>query len=477
MGLKQFKSVHLIGIGGAGLSGLAGWLKADGWTVTGCDSVGNDRITKLKSSGVKTDIGHHKNHVSNKNTWVIYSSAVTPGSPAWAELDFARKQGNRLSTYVEALGEISNKYNLIAVAGAHGKTTTTMMIGQIFEKLGLDVNYIVGEGIFRYGKANLFVIEACEYKRNFLNYTPNTLIVTNIALDHPDYYKDLDDVRSAFFSLIANIKSGGTLICHSDCYDRKELENIALENKIRVVLYDKTNIVESKPCGWGTKSIISLPGNYNPGNDVEPCKASMQALLKINIPGEHNVLNAIAAISATACHKIDPAEATKALDGFKGVIRRLERVGKYKEIPVISDWAHHPDQIEAVYDSLTKMYEKDQILVFYEPHQYERTWRLFDKFVAELARINRLFILPIYEAKGRESKQALLSVSAEKLVSKINSLRKTETLVKSLKKKEEIMSVLASEKDYGVLLFLSAGPLDDYIRSKFKKHKNKSQNG
>lgn len=457
----KINDVHLIGIGGAGLSALAGWLKEDGYNVTGCDEVVNERTKHLLESGIQVTKGHSVDHVLDQKTWVIYSSAITKTSTAWIEYSKAKKQGNKLSSYVEALGEISNKYNLIAVAGAHGKTTTTMMIGRIFEGSGKDPNYIVGEGIYRHGNSNIFIIEACEYKRNFLNYKPNVLLITNIALDHPDYYKDLDDVKSAFISLVANIKQGGTLVCHKDHYYENAIKDVLHSKNIKVVLYGDDNIIETIANGWGTISKVSVEED---GNNV--------FTLTLDCPGKHNVLNAIASIIIVKQFGIDSIIAADKLKGFTGVKRRLEKIGEYKGIPIISDWAHHPDQITTVYQSLTKIYSKSKILVFFEPHQYERTWKLFPQFVKALSPIQNLNILPIYNVKGRESQSALKNTSSERLAREIN-IKKDGNKVNVLQSQNDIDKLISKETAMEAFLFLSAGPLDDYIRGKYGIKTNK----
>jgi len=451
---NNINKIHIIGVGGAACSYLAGWLHEAGYEVTGCDLTENERVKFLKNRGIKIYIGHSPKHLGGVD-WLIYTNAISEKDlMKHPEISYAIKTGIKVSRHGVAAGEIIEPYKTIAVAGAHGKTTTTMMVSEILEKSGLDPNYFVGEGIYRYGKGKYFVIEACEYRNMFLAYHPDIVIVTNIEFDHPDCFKGIKDVVNSFKKFVDNIREGGTLIACVDSEPVLDLLEYANKKGINVQEYGSKNILKYKPVKWGSVSYVSI--------------GEKRINLRLNIPGKHNLLNAIGAIYASCLCGIDEGKAAKILEKYKSVKRRLEILGEIKGTMFITDWAHHPDQIKVVLQTLREQYSTGKILAFYEPHQYERTMKLMDRLSRGWDKVDKLYLLPIYKATGRESMKALKTVSSEKLAREIrkNGFNKVEVLARYDDIDKNIESYIGK---VSAIVFLNAGPLDGYIRTRFNE--------
>jgi UDP-N-acetylmuramate--alanine ligase len=435
--------VHFLGLGGAGLSALAGWMIDQGYQVSGCDIALNERIKPLLDKGVEFKQGNSPDHITSDLDWLIHPNI----DQSHKEIQAAKQAGVETSTYFQALGKVTADYKTIAVSGAHGKTTTTLMIKTMLEKLDQDPNAIVGEGIYRHGESDLFVVEACEYKRQFLSLTPNILIITNIAYDHPDCYDSIEEVEQAFEQLISQMESRSWVIG----YDKDPLVKNVLSKAKKQGLETETfgvEIMDYQPQGWGSDSVLNIDGN--------------KIKLHLDLPGRHNVLNALAAIKAVAKLGLNPQQAADRLTGFTGCRRRLEKIGQIGQAVLIDDYGHHPDQIQAVLNSLRNVYPNEHLVAVFEPHQYERTWQLFDRFTQVWEQVDKLYLLPIYKIKGRESKQALESVNIDKLY---QALKENDVRVELVKEKEKMLDKLRQEgKDTQAIILFSAGPFSDYLR-------------
>ncbi len=435
--------VHFLGIGGAGLSALAGWMNDKGYQVSGCDVAVNERTKPLIEKGVKFFEGNSREHVKKGVDWLIFPN-INQSHPEIVE---AKKQGIKTSTYFEALGEAVSDYFTIAVCGAHGKTTTTLMIKTILEQIGRDPNAIIGEGIYRSGTSDIFVVEACEYKKQFLSLKPDLLVITNIAYDHPDCYQSKEDTLKAFIRLVSQMKKGSLVIGYvKDPYVKKVLAKAREQGK-KTQEYGE-EIEKFQPKKWGSESVVKF--------------GSSEFKLELKVPGKHNVFNALAAIRATAGVKVAPGQAVKALASFTGCSRRLERMGKIGRAVVINDYGHHPDQIKAVISALRSVFSKERLIAVFEPHQYERTWRLFDQLVTCWQGVDKLILLPIYYVKGRESKEAVEGVNIKEVKKGIVA---HGVKVKLLENYQELWDEFKKEGQTAcVIIVLSAGPIDTFLK-------------
>jgi UDP-N-acetylmuramate--alanine ligase len=401
--LNTEKNVHLVGIGGIGLSSLARYFLSEGFLVTGSDVSPQE---ELESMGVTFFLGHKKDNLLKKTSLVVYSNAILESNP---ELIEAKKLGIKIQSYPEAIGEITKKYFTVAISGTHGKSTTTAMLSLIMIKAGLDPTIIIGTKLkelndtnFRKGKSKFLLLEADEFKAALLSYYPKIAVITNIEEDHLDFYKNLEDIMKTFQKYVKNNLGKNTLILNNDDKNSITLKDVA---KGKVVTYS----LSSK--------------NYQK--------------IDLSVYGKHNQYNAQAALCAALEMGIEKSIATKALSNFKGSWRRFEEKkvtfkNNFQGI-IINDYAHHPTEIRATMDAVREKYQNQKIILIFQPHQYERTYRLFDQFKKALSeiKVSSLLITDIYTVEGRESKKILKKVSAEKLVKEIKNSFYTGTLQKT----------------------------------------------
>ena len=389
MEFKDFKKIHIIGNKGIGISALAKVLAAKGIEISGSD--------------IETG-GHSAANVPSDADLVIYSNAIPADN---IERKKARELGIKEMSYPEALAEFIKGKKVIAVAGTNGKTTTTAMIGWIMEAAGLDPTVIVGSRVLawdsnaRVGNSEWVVIEADEYKRAFLNYHPDIAVITNIAKDHLDYYKDLADIQSAFSEFEKNLKPGGVLV------------------------------------------------KYSP--------ADAQGM-KLLIPGKFNFENAAAAASVANYLKINPGVAKQALETFTGTWRRFERAGKFGNTEIISDYAHHPDAIRVTLQAACEAYLGKKILAVFQPHQHNRTKKLFPEFVSSFCEspVNDFIISEIFEVSGREA-AADQDISSKDLVEKLTACGKNAIYAGNLDDcGQKVKRVI---NNYDVIIFIGAGDI------------------
>ncbi len=366
--LKAVKKVHFIGIGGIGVSAIARMMLLEGKEVSGSDqseSLVTDELAKL---GAKIFIGQKVENVSAGTDLIIYTIAIPHDNPE-------RVAGLTLNipaiTYPEALGEISKNKKTVAVAGTHGKTTTTAMIAQIALAAKLEPTVVVGSFMlnddgsktnFVAGSGDLLIAEACEYKRSFLNLSPKIVVITNIDEDHLDYYKDLADIQSAFVELVEKIPSDGFLICDKN---NLNLQVVVASAKCKVIDY---------------------------------CEEGIEGL-NLMVPGEHNVSNARAALSAARVLGVDSTVVVKALNSFRGTWRRFEFKGEAGGALIYDDYAHHPTEIKATLRAARDKFPARRLVVIFQPHLYSRTKLLLNDFAASLQLADQVLLAPIYAAR------------------------------------------------------------------------------
>jgi len=384
MDLASIKKIHFIGIGGIGMSALARHFLAEGVVVSGSDRSRSPLTTSLEEEGVHFCESQIKENISSDIDLVVYTEAMAHDHE---ELVAARTLGIKAVNYFEALGMVANDHYLVAIAGSHGKTTTTAMLIDICEDAGLDPSAVVGSlrartgKNYRRGKSKYFIVEACEYKRDFLSLEPDMLVITNIEAEHLDYYKDLDDVVDAFHMLAAKVPEEGFVVCNT-----------------------KDAAVARAVSGVSAKVVEYVP--Y-----VDP-------LMPMKLPGLHNRMNAAAALAAAAQLGISTENTKATLATFAGTWRRFEYKGKTKDGALVyDDYGHHPTEISVTIQGAREMYPDKKILLVYQPHTYSRTHALFDDFVEALAKADELILLPIYAAREANAS----GVTSEKLVEKITS--------------------------------------------------------
>ncbi len=377
--LNKIKNIHFIGIGGIGISAIARMMLADGKSVSGQDMQDSEIIADLKSAGADITIGQSFENIPEGTELVVYTIAIEYYDP---EL-FNKLQEQKdfsIRSYPQMLHLVTDHKYTIAIAGTHGKTTTTAMIGYALRGIGKDPSMIVGSLIqqdpsstsgqartnYWAGKSDLFVVEACEYRRSFLNIKPNILVITNIEADHLDYYKDIADIQSAFHELVMSVPDGGYIICNP---------NDEIVAKVLV----------------GTMAhIIDYTRFFNDN-------------LKLKIPGLHNKYNAACALAVIDALAFDKSEATNKLADFPGTWRRFEYKGALSSgTKVYDDYAHHPTEIKASLQGFRELYPSSsgyKVTVVFQPHLFSRTKSLLDEFAHSFAEADNVLILPIYYAR------------------------------------------------------------------------------
>lgn len=366
--MTDIKKVHFIGIGGIGMSALARLFLSEKKVVSGSDRSPSDITRTLQSEGAQIFEGHNGENVIPGTDLVVYTEAVSEKTEGYVELTRARELGIPTINYFDALGMVANEYYLIAVAGSHGKTTTTAMTIDILEHAGFDPSGVVGslraktKSNYRAGKSKYFVVEACEYKRDFLSLTPDVLVITNIEHEHVDYYKSLKDVQDAFHEFAGQVREGGAVI----------------------VNFGGQNIA---PILEGVRAKVIDYGKY------------FDPTLKLTMPGMHNQMDAAAAKAAAAVVGIDGDIAKEALQNFAGTWRRFEYKGEVSGAKVYDDYGHHPTEIKATLEGARELYPDKKITLVFQSHTYSRTHELFDNFVDALGYADSIIVLPIYAAR------------------------------------------------------------------------------
>lgn len=400
------KKVHFIGIGGVSMSGLAEILLERGYTVSGSDMKKSPATDKLITAGAEIYIGHSSNNIKNADI-VVYTAAIPDDNP---ELLKAKELKLTLLSRAELLGYImlGHKFN-VAISGTHGKTTTTSMLSHITLSGNLDPTILVGgdldiiNGNVRTGKSEYFITEACEYKASFLQFYPYVGIILNIDADHLDYYKDIDDIKHAFVKFIKLIPKNGYLIANAEDDNTMEAAKSADCN---VVTYGiNTGNFTAQKIVFDEHGCASFDAYHKEGFLFK---------IKLNVPGTHNILNALAAIAASISLNIEKNAIVNGLESFGGTHRRFELKGTKNGITVIDDYAHHPTEIKATL-AAAKNYPHKKIYCVFQPHTYSRTLSLFDEFSNAFLGVDEVILADIYAAREKDTGV----VSSEKLAAAI----------------------------------------------------------
>jgi UDP-N-acetylmuramate--alanine ligase len=439
------KKVHFIGIGGISMSGLAEILIKNGYTVSGSDMKNSNMIEKLRNKGAKIYIGHSADNILNSDL-VVYTAAISQDNP---ELQKAIELNIPMMDRAEFLGKImlGHKYN-VAVAGTHGKTTTTSMVAHIVIEAQVDPTILVGgeldiiEGNVLAGNSDYFVTEACEYKGSFLKFYPYIGIILNVDADHLDFYKDINHIKDTFNKFIDIIPEDGFLVCNSD---DNNVSDILHDHKCNMMTYGINN-------GEYTAKNIAYNSLGCGSYDLYK-KNEMLFSVDLNVPGEHNVLNSLAAICTSLALNISKESIIKGLFNFGGTHRRFEFKGSKNGVNVIDDYAHHPTEILATLKACENYPHKDLYVVF-QPHTYTRTITLFDDFVKTFHGVNHLLLADIYAAREKDTG----IVSSLKLG---DAIRLTGLDAINYHNFEEIVNYLNSNaKDGDLIITVGAGDIN-----------------
>jgi len=389
----RVRRVHFVGIGGVGMSGLAEILTSVGLTVTGSDLSEGEETRRLRALGIPVfAAGHRAEHVTGADV-VVYSSAVAEGNP---EIVAAREAGVPVIKRAEMLAEVMRVKTGIAIAGSHGKTTTTSMTGSILQAAGLDPTIVVGGRVRAMGtnaclgKGELLVAEADEFDRSFLRLRPVVAVVNNIDLEHLDTYRDIADLKAAFTEFASAVPFFGAALLGLDDPNVQEIRP-ALSSRVRVGTFGLT------PQADVTARDLALERNGSRFTAV--ADGEVLGPVVVSLPGLHNVKNALAAIAV--CRELEvPFEAcAKTLATFAGVVRRFERKGERDGVLVVDDYAHHPTEVAATLGAARQAHPERRLVVLFQPHLFTRTRDQADGFGAALLAADVVYVLPVYPSR------------------------------------------------------------------------------
>ncbi len=393
----EFSSVHVIGAGGIGVSAVAKLLAHAGKKVTGSDVAANEATRELEAAGIPVAIGHRTANLSDGADLVVYSSAVPEANPERLE---AKKRGLRELSYFQFIGEYSKSKWTVAVSGTNGKSTTTALLGLILEKAGFDPTVIVGSKVktfpdknLRLGRGEIFVVEACEHQAHMLELFPQMIVLTNIEEDHLDYYRDLDHIRETFRRYVAKLPPDGTLVRNADD-PVSSADLAAAAGSVSYGLEAAADYTAEGPTvGGGRQRFEVVRHSGQPASLGE---------FSLPLPGKFNVYNALAAIAAAAELGAPPDAIRQAIAEFAGLWRRFEKVGERDGAPIYSDYGHHPTAVAGTLAAAREFFPDKRLVLAFQPHQHNRTRKLFDEFVASFDGADLLVLAEIFGVAGRE---------------------------------------------------------------------------
>ena len=442
----SLRHLHLMGIGGVGMCGIAEVLLAEGLSVSGCDLADNERTRRLAELGAVVHRGHHPDHLEGVDALVV-SAAVSAGEP---ELEAARGGGVQVIRRAEMLAELMRMRRGIAISGIHGKTTTTALIGHLLTHAGADPTVIVGGrahflgGHARIGAAPLLVCEADEYDRSFLELTPHLAVITNLEPEHLDCYGGLEDLRSAFTTFANRTSVFGAVVV---CADDPGAWELRRDLRRRVIGYGASAEAEVRMTilsadSGGTRFAVSRDGG--PLGEAH-----------LPLPGTFNALNAVAAITIGLELGLEFEILADGCAGFTGVARRFEVRGERRGVTVVDDYAHHPTELRAVLEATRQAMPGQRVTAVFQPHLYSRTRDFAPEFAAALLGADTVVVLPIYPARERP----IEGVSAQLVVDEAVKLGHPQVLAGP--PPEEALGLLEDLLHPGdVLLTLGAGDVD-----------------
>ena len=450
--LQKNAHIHFIGIGGISMSGIAQIMLDHGYTVSGSDRDDSNIVDKLRSLGANVYKGHEACNVEGADL-IVYTAAIKPDNPEYAR---ATELGIPMIDRAECLGQVMRKYtHAVGVAGTHGKTTTTSMLTHALVYADVDPTISVGgeldliDGNIRIGGLDYFVTEACEYTNSFLKFYPSIAVITNVEEDHLDFFKDLDDIKNSFTAYAKLTEPNGYVIA---CGDDANVLDVVRGVNSNVITYGLNSELDYHPLN------INYVGGY-PEFDVES-NGNVVCHIKLNVPGNHNIINALASIAVAQVLGIDANTAARGIETFKGTKRRFEKKGEINGASVIDDYAHHPTEIKATLTATRKM-PHNKIRCIFQPHTYSRTRTLWNEFLEAFSEADELILTDIYAARevfdGVTTSESLATAIKEK----------TGADVKYIGPFEEIGAYIKSVASDGDIIFtMGAGTvtqLDKYI--------------
>lgn len=449
------KKIHMIGIGGVSMSGIADIITSMGFTVTGSDMAESATTDRLEKQGIHVVIGHKAENVHGADI-VVYTAAIKEDNPEIVETKKLRIELIERSTF---LGLLTKLYpETISVSGTHGKTTTTSMLSQIFIDAEKDPTVQVGADLkildnqnYRVGKSDYFIVESCEYVRSFLKFFPKTAVVLNIEADHLDCYKDIDDIKSAFNTFIDIPPKDGLILLNAD---DKNCMDISKNHRAKVMTFG----IENENADWIAKDVRL---NKNGGYSFTATSKEEKIEITLNVPGHHNVYNALASTAIARNYNISENVIKQALSEFRGASRRFEYVGTINGASIYDDYAHHPTEIKATISSAKNM-QYSKLWVVFQPHTYTRTYTLFNEFVKAFEDADNVIITDIYAAREKDTGL----VSSKQLADKVNEFSKNCVYIPTLEECKDYLLAHVEKDD--IVLTVGAGSITKLGRMMLK---------
>lgn len=445
--MKRFgkiKHVHFVGIGGIGMSGIAELLINLGYEVSGSDLKETAVTRRLSSMGAQVYCGHREENVHGADV-VVYSSAVRESNP---EIQFAKEKAIPVIPRAEMLAELMRLKYGVAIAGAHGKTTTTSMVASILTRGGLDPTVVIGGRLDIWGGSNaklgegdFLVAEADESDGSFLALSPTIVVVTNIDREHMDHYGDMDALRETFVQFMNKVPFYGACVI---CFDCEEIQGIVPNIRKRYVSYGLSSQAELRARDLRKAST---------GSEFEVIfQNESLGRVEVGMPGEHNVLNALAAIGVALELGLDIRVVKEGLKELGGLGRRFQIKGSEKGIMVMDDYGHHPTEIQATLNTARECWPHKRLVVVFQPHRYTRTRDLYERFVVSFNQADVLMVMSIYPA----GEEPIEGVDAEWLAKGIREHGHKD--VNTVKDHEEALAELARRVNQGdMVITLGAG--------------------
>ena len=443
--IDKNKYIHMIGIGGVSMSGIAELLVNMGFKVSGSDSNSSSTTERLSNEGIKISIGQSSNNINDDIALVAYTAAIKDDNP---ELMEARRKNIPCIERSILLGELTRLYeSTIAICGTHGKTTTTSMVSLSFIEGKKDPTVQVGADLrqlnntnYRVGNSDFFIIEACEYVRSFLSFSPKSVALLNIEADHLDYYKDIDDIKSAFSEFLSFVPKDGVIVFNNDDENCVDVVKDKTANKVSFGINNESD--------WMAKNIKIVDGFYT----FDAVNQEKSINIALSVPGYHNVYNALANIAISYFYDISLEDIKKSLKDFTGAHRRFEYVGKLNNARIYDDYAHHPTEIKATINA-AKQLNHNKLWVIFQPHTYTRTSTLFDEFANAFDGADELILTDIYAA--REIDTGI--VSSKMLADAVNKVSNNCTYIATF---DDIKTYLKENiKENDLILTVGAGSI------------------
>jgi UDP-N-acetylmuramate--alanine ligase len=445
----QISSAHFVGICGSGMKALAEMMSGLGWKITGSDlQPSNPTLRAMQKQGLRVHVGHHDRFLPRDVDVLVYSPAVSPANPE-------RRLATRLKipqmSYSQMLGHLMQGRVGVAIAGTHGKSTTTAMTATVLADAQFSASAVIGaqlcgSGLSGWaGEDDLFVVESCEYQRSFLDLRPTYAAILGIEPDHFDYYRDFDETKAAFAEFARLLPQEGVLVIRGDCPASVAAAQCA---SAHVVSFSQ----QAGADWWATDQRCTAGGTwfrvFHQGDFFTE--------ISLQIPGEHNLMNALAAVALSHYAGATSTQIRESLRDFSGICRRFERVGSWRGVTLVDDYAHHPTAVQATLDTARESFGRRRIWCVFQPHQVSRTQALMQQFAESFSSADEILIAPIFEARENPGHDA--ETAAIELTSRIAMHGPPARFCHSL---DQIMATIEDETRPGdVLITMGAGDID-----------------